>query len=111
LDDDELGIIDRIPDLVRGEVAYARQQPYASDPRVAESINMTAWMFTYVTATDMNHLTTAKLRLALTVPFRDHWLASVKVNDVWLLPATGTTEEQFWTWKPRLKNNLRPLIR
>ena len=111
LDDDELGVIDRIADLVRGEVAFARQQPYAKDPRVAEAIETTAWMFTYVTATDMNDLRTAKLRLALTVPYENHWLASVEVNDVWLLLPTGTTEEQFWTWKHQLKNSLRPLTK
>ena len=108
LDDDELGIIDRIADLVRGEVAYARQQPSAKDPRVAEAIEMTAWMFTYVGAPDPNDPSTAVLRLALTVPSENHWLASVAVNDVWLLPPTGTTEDQFWTWKRRLKNNLQP---
>ncbi len=111
LDDDALGIIDRIADLVRGEVAYARQQQYAKDPRVAEAIDMTAWMFTYVGAPDPNDVSTAVLRLALTVPSEDHWLASVAVNDVWLLPPTGTTEDHFWTWKRLLKENLRPLTK
>jgi hypothetical protein len=111
LDDDQLGIIDRIADLVRSEVAYARQQPYAKDPRVAEAIEMTAWMFTYVGAPDPNNLSTAVLCLALTVPSEHHWLASVAVNDVCLLPPTGTTEDQFWTWKRRLKNNLQPITK
>ena len=109
LDDDELGVIDRIADLVRGEVAYARQQPYAKDPRVAEAIEMSAWMFTYVGAPSPNDLSTAVLRLALRVPSKDHWLASVAVNDVWVLRPTGTTEDQFWTWKRHLKDSLRPL--
>jgi hypothetical protein len=111
LNDDDLGIIDRIADLVRGEVAYAKQQPYAKDPRVAEAIEMTAWMFTYVGAPDPNDLSTAVLRLALTVPSENYWLASVAVNDVWLLPPTGTTEDQFWTWKRRLKSNLQPITK
>jgi hypothetical protein len=109
LDDDQLGIVDRIADLVRGEVAYARQQPYAMDPRVAEAIEMTAWMFTYVGTPDPDDLSTAVLRLALTVPSENHWLASVAANDVWLLPPTGTTDDQFWTWKRRLKSNLQPI--
>ena len=109
LDDDELAVIDRIADLVRGEVAYARQRRYAKDPRVAEAIEMTAWMFTYVGAADPNDPSTAVLRLALTVPSRDHWLASVAVNDVWLLPPTGTSQDQFWAWKRRLQSNLQPM--
>jgi hypothetical protein len=111
LDDDELGVIDRISDLVRGEVAYTNQQPWATERRVADAIGHTAWMFTFVGVPPGLQLSDAVLRLALTVPDKNYALAHVAPNDAWLFPPTDTTEEQFWTWKRRMKDGIEPLLR
>jgi hypothetical protein len=108
IDDEELNHTDRIIDYMKGEVSYARQQPWSVHPRVRDAIDHTGWMFSYVTMSDPNDPATAAMRLAVLGASQEQ-LGLVGVNDVWLLPPTGTTEEQFWEWKRFAKNAIRPL--
>jgi hypothetical protein len=109
LDDDDLGVIDRITDLVKGEVAFAKQSLAGSEARVLEAIGYSAWMLTFVGVPPDAEPKTAFLRLALVSADHDYAIAHVPPPDAWLLPPTGTSEEQFVTWRRRLKAGIKPL--
>lgn len=109
LDDDELGVIDRIADLVKGEVAFAKEFLAGSDARVLEAIDYSAWMFTFVGVPPDVEPKTAFLRLGLVSADHDYAIAHIPPPDAWLLPPTGTTEEQFVAWRRRLKAAIKPL--
>lgn len=109
LDDDELGVIDRIVDLVEGEVAFAKESLSGSEPRVLEAIDYSAWMFTFVGVPPDVEPKTPFLRLALVSADHDYAIAHIPPPDVWLLPPTDTSEEQCTAWRRRLKAGIKLL--
>lgn len=111
LDSAEVIHTDTIIEAAKAQRELVLQRPWATHPRVAQSIQQTAWMFTYVTADNLLQPTpeSAKLRLAFTVPQQGYMLAQVPPNASWLLAPTGTTEEQFGEWTRFCQDNVRPL--
>jgi hypothetical protein len=111
LDSSEVVHTDTIIEAAKAEVEIVKRRPWATKPRVAQSIAQTAWMFTYVTADNVDNptLESARLRLAFTVPDEGYQLAQIPANACWLLAPTGTTEAQFTAWRKFCQDNLKPL--
>jgi hypothetical protein len=76
------------------------------DPRVADALDTTAWMFTYVTAIDG----APKLRLGVAGSARDAEAENVPEGTFRLFPPTGVSEEQERAWWEFVRDELRPFV-
>jgi hypothetical protein len=113
LDSADMIHTDTIIEAAKAQREIVLQRPWATHPRVAQSIQQIAWMFTYVTADNPSQPTpeSVKLRLAFTVPSEGYKLVLVPPNAIWLLPPTGTTEQQFGDWTKLCQDNVQALTK
>jgi hypothetical protein len=111
LADEEITQTDRVQEIIEEEIEEVRQRRWHRPDRVEESIQMTAWMLTYIAADKYPDPSPDQIRfrVAFTVPDHGHKFAMLQPNTSWLLPPTGTTAEQQDDWHAFIKSNIRPL--
>jgi hypothetical protein len=68
LEDEKISNTDRIIEIIREEREALEGWHWLEDERVAESLNITAWMLTYLNANSRDNPTEYNLRLAVTIP-------------------------------------------
>jgi hypothetical protein len=97
---------DRIVAVAREERRRFEDDPrYQHDPRVAESLQTTGWLFTYFTPTDDGY----RLRLAVCHPATDYELALVNENAGFVMMPAGATPDQVESISQWLQEDLVPL--
>lgn len=97
---------DRIVDIAREErQRFERDPRYRHDPRVAESLQTTGWLFTYFTAVDGSY----RLRLAVCHPITDYKLALVNENAGFAMMPAGANADQAESVSRWLQKEIIPL--
>lgn len=98
-----------VDDILRAiaETREAVEARYPNpDARVAEALETTAWMFTYVTAIDG----ALRLRLGVACSARDAAAEYVPEGTFRMFPPTGVSEEEERSWWEFVRDELRPFV-
>jgi len=106
LDFREVFSSDRIVEIAREERQRIDSDPrYRQDPKVAESLITTGWLFTYFSPADVG----IRLRLAVCHPANDYKLALVEENASFVMMPAGATTDQLERISRRLQEHVIPL--
>jgi hypothetical protein len=97
---------DRIVEIAREERQRIDTDPrYRQNPRVAESLTTTGWLFTYFSPADDG----IRLRLAVCHPANDYKLALVNENASFVMMPAGATNDQVERISRTLQERVMPL--
>ena len=111
LKDEDVTHTDRIIEIVNEERRIIERRPEALSARVQEALTTTAWMFTYYGTGEATGEASPgiHLRLAFTDPSEGYMPAFILPGQSWMMPPTGTTEEQFAEWRRLCLEHTHPL--